>query len=161
MENIENTQIEKINGSQPKKWKPFWKALATLALCGTLIWIWAWTTSCWRATEKDVIKETQKFEIVKNDLKWYIDGRKEFVRKFNILLAYPATPQNQADINNSLRQLYDIITTYDKKIEKLWREKLDTEAKLNKFITESAATGNPMPSTPISEERRDFLLAMM
>ena len=111
-----------------------------------------------KSYRKDVIKETQKFEIVKNDIRWYINSRKEFVRKFNTLLAYPATPQNQSDINNTLRQLYDTITKYDDLIKKLWKEKLDTEAKLNKYITESATTGGLMPSTPISEDRWDFLL---
>ena len=152
----ENRQIETTEKKQPKKWLFFWKSLAALALCGTLIW--AWTTSCWRATEKDVIKETKNFEIVKNDLEWYINHRKEFVRKFNILLTYPATPDNQADINNTKRQLYEKITEYDKLIEKLWKEKIDTEAKLRKYITESSTTWNPMPSTPISENRWDFLL---
>lgn len=155
MKNLENKQLENIEKKPSPKWNFFWKTMATLALCGVLIW--AWTTSCWRATEKDVIKEAQKFEIVKNDLNWYIDARKEFVRKFNILLAYPATPENQADINNSKRQIYEKITEYDKIIEKLWKEKIDTEAKLTKYIIESATTWNPMPSTPISEDRWDFL----
>lgn len=156
MTNIENKQPESAKSLSSQKRNPFWKALITLALCGTLVW--AWTTSCGRATEKDVIREAQKFEIVKNDLRWYIDSRKEFVRKFNTLLAYPATPQNQADINNTLRQLYDTITKYDDLIRKLWKEKLDTEAKLNRYIIESATTGELMPSTPISENRWDFLL---
>ena len=155
MKNLENKQLENIEKKPSPKWNFFWKTMATLALCGVLIW--AWTTSCWRATEKDVVKEAQKFEIVKNDLNWYIDARKEFVRKFNILLAYPATPENQADINNSKRQIYEKITEYDKIIEKLWKEKIDTEAKLTKYIIESATTWNPMPSTPISEDRWDFL----
>ena len=138
----------------PKRSGFMWKAL-TIALCGALTF---GNISCWKTTEKDVMEQEKKVEDLSFQISHYINARKQFVEKYNTLLKYPKTKANKNAINESLLQLYEVITDYDEKIEDLAKDKINAEVDLNDYIADLGSW--VLPSNPIDPDKWDFLLTI-
>lgn len=137
--------------------KKSWIAQKVVAI--TLSWILAfWNISCGNTTQKDVRKQQAKVENLSFQISHYISVRKDFVEKYNNLLKYPKNKSNENDINNSLSQLYEAITDYDKKIAKLAEKKIDAEIDLNEYKANLWSWF--IPSWPIDPNRWDYLLTI-
>ena len=147
--------MEKLSTHTSEKRNKIAHKAITLALSGALI---LWNVSCGNITQKDIMKQEAKVENLSFQLSHYISARKDFVEKYNKLLKYPKTKSNEADINNSLSQLYEVIVDYDKKIANLAKNKINAEVDLNKDI---ANLWNWFSlKWPIDPDKWDFLLAI-
>lgn len=142
--------MEKFTTTETHKKSGFmWKTLLTLALCGALI-------SCWKTTPKDVIKQQKKIENISYQISHYIQARKDLVVKYNKLLTYPQTESNKYDINESLTQMYEVISEYDEKIKNLSKNKLKAIDDLNEDIADLKVSFSP--NEPLDPNRWDYLL---
>lgn len=138
----------------PKKSGLMWKTL-TFALWVALSFS---NMSCWKTTERDVMKQEKKVESLSLQISQYIKARKGFVKKYNDLLWYPKTEANKNAINESLLQLYEAITKYDEKIKDLAEDKIDAEVDLNKYRVDLGSWA--LPDNPIDPDKWDFLLTI-
>jgi flagellar hook-associated protein FlgK len=82
------------------------------------------------------MEQEKKVEDLSFQISHYINARKQFVEKYNTLLKYPKTKANKNAINESLLQLYEVITDYDEKIEDLAKDKINAEVDLNDYIAD-------------------------
>lgn len=136
-----------------KKW--IWQKAINLALFTMISF---GTASCRSTTEKDVMDQQNKIENIDFQISHYITARKDFVEKYNKLLAYPKTEANKNRIKESLWQLYEVIRDYDEKIEDLAEDKIDAEVDLNDYIADLGTWA--LPNNPIDPNKWDFLLAI-
>lgn len=136
-----------------KSW--FNSKMLSLALWAALTF---WNISCWNTTQKDVMEKQEKVENLSFQISHYISARKGFVEKYNKLLKYPKNKTNEANINNSLSQLYEVIVDYDEKIADLAEDKIDAEVNLNEDIANLWNWFNL--KWPIDPNKRDFLLTI-
>lgn len=152
LSNLEKINMEKISTKPHLKKSWLSQKLATLALCGALVF---WNISCQMTWNNGAKKQENKENII-YELSSYINARKDLVNKYNQLLQYPKSESNRSDINKSLSQIYEVIMKYDKKIEELGKDLIKAIDDYNSWVSKAGKSYSH--NEPLDPNRWDYLL---
>ena len=110
-------------------------------------------TSCGNTTPEDIMKEKQKIELMVHQIHTYKAARKETVKRYNKLLG-AENESNRISIEKLKSDLYDEIMDYNKKIEGLTEDIIDSNKEINEW---KAKCGESEFNKPQDPNKYDYL----